>query len=74
MLHELRDKILFYANIRRNIWKYQKNCLSLQRERWNQVEPRCAERWHGCGFFRRDDEQFDLAAWFPSLNKPTASK
>ena len=19
-----------------------------QRERWNQVEPRCAERWHGC--------------------------
>ena len=29
----------------------------------NQVEPRCAERWHLC-----DDEQFDLAAWFPSLN------
>ena len=29
---------------------------------WNQVEPRCAERWHLC-----DDEQFDLAAWFPSL-------
>ena len=28
----------------------------------NQVEPRCAERWH-----LRDDEQFDLAAWFPSL-------
>ena len=34
-------------------------CLSLHRvidfsrlpkqERWNQVEPRCAERWHGCG-------------------------
>jgi hypothetical protein len=21
----------------------------LQRERRNQVEPRCAERWHGCG-------------------------
>ena len=34
----------------------------LQRERRNQVEPRCAERWH-----LRDDEQFDLAAWFPSL-------
>ena len=31
----------------------------MQRERWNQVEPRCAERWH-----LRDDEQFDLAAWF----------
>jgi len=30
-----------------------------QRERWNQVEPRCAERWHLC-----DDEQFDIAAWF----------
>ena len=34
----------------------------MQRERRNQVEPRCAERWH-----LRDDEQFDLAAWFPSL-------
>lgn len=31
----------------------------LKRERRNQVEPRCAERWH-----LRDDEQFDLAAWF----------
>ena len=20
-----------------------------KQERWNQVEPRCAERWHGCG-------------------------
>jgi len=36
--------------------------LSLQCERRSQVEPRCAERWH-----LRDDEQFDLAAWFPSL-------
>ena len=34
----------------------------LQRERRNRVEPRCVERWHLC-----DDEQFDLAAWFPSL-------
>jgi len=34
----------------------------LQRERRSQVEPRCAERWH-----LSDDEQFDLAAWFPSL-------
>ena len=58
---EWRGKILIYANNRRNIWKYQKNCLSLQRERWNQVEPRCEERWH-----LRDDEQFDLAAWFHS--------
>ena len=41
------------------IWKFQNIFLSLQRERWNQVEPRCAERWHLC-----DDEQFDLAAWF----------
>ena len=31
----------------------------MQCERRNQVEPRCAERWH-----LRDDEQFDLAAWF----------
>ena len=46
----------------RIIWKKTKKCLSLQRERRNQVEPRCAERWH-----LRDDEQFDLAAWFPSL-------
>ena len=36
--------------------------ISLQRERRSQVEPRCAERWH-----LRDDEQFDLAAWFLSL-------
>ncbi len=36
--------------------------VSLQRERRNRVEPRCVERWHLC-----DDEQFDLAAWFPSL-------
>ena len=42
--------------------KYQQKFLSLQRERRNQVEPRCAERWH-----LRDDEQFDLAAWFLSL-------
>ena len=40
----------------------------MQRERRDQVEPRCAERWH-----LRDDEQFDLAAWFPSLSKATAS-
>ena len=33
----------------------------MQRERRSQVEPRCAERWH-----LRDDEQFDLAAWFLS--------
>ena len=44
------------------IWKIREKCLSLQCERRNQVEPRCAERWHLC-----DDEQFDLAAWFPSL-------
>ena len=30
------------------IWKYGKKFLSLQRERRSQVEPRCAERWHGC--------------------------
>ena len=40
----------------------------MQRERRSQVEPRCEERWH-----LRDDEQFDLAAWFPSLSKATAS-
>ena len=37
----------------------RRKCLSLQRERRNQVEPRYEERWH-----LRDDEQFDLAAWF----------
>ena len=30
------------------IWNLQKKYLSLQCERSNQVEPRCAERWHGC--------------------------
>ena len=44
-------------------WKFQKEFVSLQRERWNQVEPRCAERWHGRSFCG-DDDQFDLAAWF----------
>ena len=39
--------------------RFIEKCLYLQRERRNQVEPRCAERWH-----LRDDEQFDLAAWF----------
>ena len=62
----------FISKIQRNmntaknylkIWKIREKCLSLQCERRNQVEPRCAERWHLC-----DDEQFDLAAWFPSLN------
>jgi hypothetical protein len=46
----------------RKIWNSQKKYLPLQRERRSQVEPRCAERWH-----LRDDEQFDLAAWFLSL-------
>ena len=32
------------------IWNFKKKFLSLQRERRNQVEPRCAERWHGCGY------------------------
>ena len=39
----------------------------LKRERRSQVEPRCAERWHGYRDFCGDDEQFDLAAWFLSL-------
>ena len=47
----------------RIVWKLWENIVYLQRERRNQVEPRCAERWHLC-----DDEQFDLAAWFPSLS------
>jgi len=29
------------------IWYFPEKFLSLQRERRNQVEPRCAERWHG---------------------------
>ena len=49
-------------NNKQNPCNFQKYFVSLQRERRNQVEPRCAERWH-----LRDDEQFDLAAWFPSL-------
>ena len=36
-------------------------CRGAKEEGDNQVEPRCAERWH-----LRDDEQFDLAAWFLS--------
>ena len=57
--HEIK-KLLF-------ICKLQIKFLSLQRERRSQVEPRCAERWHGCRDSCGDDEQFDLAAWFPSL-------
>jgi len=30
------------------IWKFRKFFLSLQRLMRNRVEPRCAERWHGC--------------------------
>ena len=45
------------------VWKLRENIVYLQRERRDQVEPRCAERWHLC-----DDEQFDLAACFPSLS------
>ena len=33
----------------KKIWNFKKMFLSLQRERRSQVEPRCAERWHGCG-------------------------
>ena len=36
-------------NKSRFIWKFTYLFVSLHRERWNQVEPRCAERWHGCG-------------------------
>ena len=50
------------TKFRQKAWKFHKLIVSLQRERRNRVEPRCAERWHLC-----DDEQFDLAAWFPSL-------
>ena len=39
-----------------------KNTYLCSVKRRNQVEPRCAERWH-----LRDDEQFDLATWFLSL-------
>ena len=63
--------ILFWAKKQKTgvkIWKIKEKHLSLQRERRSQVEPRCAERWHLC-----DDEQFDLAAWFPSLHTATAS-
>ena len=39
---------LLRQNFRQKTWKYQKLIVSLQRERRNRVEPRCAERWHGC--------------------------
>jgi len=35
--------------IGRKIWWFARLFVSLHRERWNQVEPRCAERWHGYG-------------------------
>ena len=48
---------IFFAKIVKNlgkrpkkvlkIWIYRKNFIYLQRERRSQVEPRCAERWHG---------------------------
>ena len=37
-----------FQKIYEKTWNIQKYFLSLQRERRNQVEPRCAERWHGC--------------------------
>ena len=65
-----RRKNLIYANNPWNICINQNICWTLQCERWNQVEPRCAERWH-----LRDDEQFDLAAWFHShYNWPLGSQ
>ena len=57
-----KEPSLLRLNFRQKAWKFQKHIVSLQRERRNRVEPRCAERWHLC-----DDEQSDLAAWFPSL-------
>ena len=51
---------MFFGQI---VWKFPIEDVYLQRERWNQVEPRCVERWHGRSFCG-DDEQFDLAAWF----------
>ena len=46
-----------------NCLEYCREMPIFARERRSQAEPRCAERRHLC-----DDEQFDLAAWFPSLN------
>ena len=43
-----KEPSLLRQNFRQNTWKYQKLIVSLQRERRNRVEPRCAERWHGC--------------------------
>ena len=44
-----KDSDYFAQNeeIYENFWNSQKKFLSLQRERRSQVEPRCAERWHG---------------------------
>jgi len=59
-----KDSKYFALNeeIERKSLDFKEKNLYLQCERRNQVEPRCAERWH-----LRDDEQFDLAAWFLSL-------
>ncbi len=62
LIAKLRNNLRIKKEKGRKVWKISNFCLSLQRERRSQVEPRCAERWH-----LRDDEQFDLAAWFPSL-------
>ena len=43
-----KEPSLLRQNFRQDTWKYQKLIVSLQRERRNRVEPRCAERWHGC--------------------------
>ena len=42
-------EMLFVWKNCEKVWKIREICLSLQRERRNRVEPRCAERWHGCG-------------------------
>ena len=41
-------KYVLMQDFSEKIWNYQKKFLYLQRERRSQVEPRCAERWHGC--------------------------
>ena len=47
MLYEWRDKTLIYANIRRNIWKYQKKILTFGLEQkigfWEQTLRRIAK-------------------------------
>ena len=47
LYNRYKEKTKIIALISRKTCNFQIKTLSLQRERRNRVEPRCAERWHG---------------------------